>query len=337
MRIKAHIIFLILIICCGRSFAQIPRTIHIQGQLLSAGLAAADGEHSITISLYDARQSGTLLYSETQKVQTMNGLFSATLGSVTPLPQSLTFSDEYFAGVAFDGNPEEFPTTAFTSAPYALHAGSANGLTEHAHIPQNLFTLSSTPGGFASGDLGGYYPAPIVSKIRGEPVTPYFPDLYDRLRWDGKMWQLYHMPMPNTFLVYGDTVMPVTKNSSAVIHFFSDSANELVEDSNYVDLTRSHFLSPDSGLYEFSSMMQVNSSISDSSKTVTFLVGFTVNDKLKVTSEIAKLQFRHEINLEFTSSIRLTPGDRVRFILALVDGTGIFTLKRSEMAGLKMD
>ena len=46
----------------------------------------------------------------------------------------------------------------------------------------------SSPGGVAGGDLGGSYPAPVVTGIGGNPVSTATPTTGDALVWNGTEW-----------------------------------------------------------------------------------------------------------------------------------------------------
>ena len=118
----------------ARSNAQVPRTISYQGVLTNDG-AGLDGQHLITVALYDSLKGGTQLYQESHQLTVMNGIFDMEIGSISPFPLSLTFDQPYYLGVSIDGNPEMTPRVALDAAPYALSAGIAQlaeGLTSNA-------------------------------------------------------------------------------------------------------------------------------------------------------------------------------------------------------------
>ncbi len=120
------IILLIIGISCT-AFAQVPRTISYQGVLTDAqGNLIPDGNHTLTLKLYDAATNGSLLFIETQTVPVVKGVFNAIIGSVTALPASLAFDRAYFLGVSVDGGAELSPRTPLTAAPYALRAERAS-------------------------------------------------------------------------------------------------------------------------------------------------------------------------------------------------------------------
>ncbi len=104
--------------------AQVPRTISYQGVLTNNG-AAASGEHLITVALYDSPTSGTPLYQESHQVTIANGMFNIEIGSITPIPATLTFDAPYYLGVSIDGNSELTPRVSLDAAPYAITSGTA--------------------------------------------------------------------------------------------------------------------------------------------------------------------------------------------------------------------
>ncbi len=119
-------ITLILLLVCSVS-AQIPRTISFQGVLTDAqGNLVLDGNHALTLKLYDNVSSQNPLYTETQTVPVVKGVFNVIIGSVTALPASIAFDRAYFLGVAVDGGLELAPRTALTAVPYAIRADRAN-------------------------------------------------------------------------------------------------------------------------------------------------------------------------------------------------------------------
>lgn len=108
---------------CG----QVPRQISYQGVLTDAsGTPIPDGNHTLTVKLYDP--SGAELHAETHTVPVVRGTFNLIIGSVTPLPPSLTFDQQYQLGIAVDNGGELSPRVPFTAAPYALRAATASSL-----------------------------------------------------------------------------------------------------------------------------------------------------------------------------------------------------------------
>jgi pyruvate dehydrogenase E1 component beta subunit len=85
-----------------------------------------DGNHQLTLKLYDVATNGVSLYTETQTVPVVKGIFNVIIGSNTPLPQSLNFDRAYFLGVSVNSGNELAPRTTLTAVPYALRAERAN-------------------------------------------------------------------------------------------------------------------------------------------------------------------------------------------------------------------
>jgi trimeric autotransporter adhesin len=106
--------------------AQAPRTFSYQGVLTDgSGTFIPDGNHSLTIRLYETASGGSAVYEESQNVAVIKGIFNTVIGSITPIPDSLPFDRAYFLGVSIDGGTELVPRTAMSAAPYALFAKTA--------------------------------------------------------------------------------------------------------------------------------------------------------------------------------------------------------------------
>ncbi|MFA6235197.1 MAG: tail fiber domain-containing protein [Bacteroidota bacterium] len=117
----------VLFVLSFTAYSQIPRTISYQGVLADAqGNLVSDGNHQLSLKLFDAATNGNQLFEETQTVPVVKGLFNAIIGSVTPLPAALSFDRAYFLGVSIDGESELTPRTPLTAVPYALRAERAD-------------------------------------------------------------------------------------------------------------------------------------------------------------------------------------------------------------------
>jgi hypothetical protein len=115
------------------SVAQVPRTISFQGVLADAsGTLLPDGNYTLKLSLYENAVAGGSLWSETQTVPVVRGVFNAILGSVAPMPSSLAFDRAYFLGVTVGTGAELQPRTALTAVPYALRAAVADAVSSNA-------------------------------------------------------------------------------------------------------------------------------------------------------------------------------------------------------------
>lgn len=128
-------IAVLLVLSCT-AHAQVPRHISYQGVLADAqGNLVPDGNHELSLTLFDAATNGNALFTETQTVPVVNGIFNVIIGSVTVLPPSLSFDRAYFLGVRVNGGGELSPRTPLTAVPYALRAeraGVAEALAPNA-------------------------------------------------------------------------------------------------------------------------------------------------------------------------------------------------------------
>jgi hypothetical protein len=110
--------------------AQIPRTFSLQGVLTdAAGTPLSDGTHQIRVTLYSQSAGGSGLYAEIQPATVKDGVFSIVVGSVTPIPGTMSFDRQYYAGISVDGGPDLSPRTPLTAVPYALNAERAEEAT----------------------------------------------------------------------------------------------------------------------------------------------------------------------------------------------------------------
>ena len=147
--------------------AQVPRVISFQGVLADAiGTPLPDGPHQIRVGIYYGASGGTALYTELQNVTTSAGVFSMLIGTVTPLPASLTFDRPYHLGISVDGAAEMAPRTPLTSVPYALYSAKAIA-SDRAAVADSI-----APGaGGVVGSLNGLDGDVLIQGAGGTTVT----------------------------------------------------------------------------------------------------------------------------------------------------------------------
>jgi uncharacterized protein (TIGR02145 family) len=125
-------ILIVLIILTNNSLnAQVPLLINYQARLVNpaTSMPVTDGAYTITFSIYDAAAGGELLWTETQSVQLVNGIYSILLGSLNPLNSDLFTGPERYLGVTVGTDPEMVPRKQLVSVPYALHALTAENIS----------------------------------------------------------------------------------------------------------------------------------------------------------------------------------------------------------------
>jgi len=135
--------------------AQVDPTLSVQGILKkSNGVAVEDGNYNLTFRLYTTPTGGTALWTENQTdVEVSSGIYSATLGVITPL--TVAFDQLYYLGVTV-GSSELTPRILLTSAPYALSLiGQSNKFPSAGKVQADYIVVP--PGAPASGVAGKGY------------------------------------------------------------------------------------------------------------------------------------------------------------------------------------
>ena len=103
--------------------AAVPQVVSFQGRLTDARNTPRNGLFSIVFEIYEQPAGGAPLWAETQNsVMVDNGIFSAQLGSVTPIPLSALSADTRYLSVTVAGETLS-PRQRLLSTPYALNAG----------------------------------------------------------------------------------------------------------------------------------------------------------------------------------------------------------------------
>ena len=111
----------------GDALAQVPRIITYQGVFADqSGNPVPDGARTMTLRIYDEPTGGNILYTETQTVSFVRGVFNVAIGTVTPLPNTLQFDRPYYLGITVESDREFSPRTAFTTGAYAMRAALAD-------------------------------------------------------------------------------------------------------------------------------------------------------------------------------------------------------------------
>lgn len=172
--------------------AQIPQTLSYQGILTdSAGVPRPDGSYAFTFALYDVATGGNSLWSETRTLEVTRGLFSAVLGTVTPI--TLSFGTQYWLGIAVGNDPAVVPRVRLTSVAYSHTADSAtiagdiapgkavtsiNGLANAVSlVAGNNVVITPGSGSItigATGGGGGGLTLPFSDTINTTVATPAF-------------------------------------------------------------------------------------------------------------------------------------------------------------------
>lgn len=122
------------------AWAEVPPTMSYQGVLKENSIPVPDSSYSLTFRLY-ADTTQPALWTETQSLATSGGVFSAILGSVTPL--NLPFDQQYYLGTAVGGDPEMTPRVKLSSAPYSIRSSSSSQWSFHP-LTNAIVTTDST-------------------------------------------------------------------------------------------------------------------------------------------------------------------------------------------------
>ncbi|MDP3703564.1 MAG: hypothetical protein Q8R78_04190 [Candidatus Omnitrophota bacterium] len=110
--------------------AGVPRIIHYQGKITEPDGTPLTGDHTVKLRLYDAATEGAQLWEEQHQLSFAaddNGVFSLTLGSLTPFSTEITFNDPLWLTIEVDGGGEFSPRLPLAAASYAINADQLDG------------------------------------------------------------------------------------------------------------------------------------------------------------------------------------------------------------------
>ncbi len=150
--------------------AQVPQGFTYQGVIEDNGVPV-NGMATLAVSLSD--KGGSVLYLETlQNVVVTNGIFDILIGGSTPFPTTMTFNEQYFLTmvVTTAGNTTTLAPMPLWDAPYALNAGTVNGISASAvPVAGDLFPVPIGTGYTGTAKLDpGFLPL-IPNSLLGTP------------------------------------------------------------------------------------------------------------------------------------------------------------------------
>jgi hypothetical protein len=129
---------------CAQSFSQV---LSFQGRLCGTdGSPLADGEYSVQFTIYDAETNGTALWSETQTVVQIGGVFSAKLGSVTAFPGDLFADGDRWLGIKVGDDPEIGQRVQFTPSPWSIFSANAGADDDWTFSGNDIYRLDGNVG-----------------------------------------------------------------------------------------------------------------------------------------------------------------------------------------------
>ena len=121
----------------GVGLGQVPQKLNYQGFLANSfSTPITNPSLSIVFRIYNVPSGGSALFTETQTVAVINGIFNVVLGTNSAL--TLPFDVQYYLGVTVGADAEMTPRQQLTSSAYALNAASvADGAITLSKIAAN--------------------------------------------------------------------------------------------------------------------------------------------------------------------------------------------------------
>ncbi len=122
---KSLLIVILVFLWVFVSNAQVPQLINYQGLLTDATDNPIDGSRTIQFKIYPTETGGSEEWSEIHTVTVSNGLFSALLGSITPIPYTLFDGNDKYLALKVGSDEEMIPRKRLVSVGYAFRAYDA--------------------------------------------------------------------------------------------------------------------------------------------------------------------------------------------------------------------
>ncbi|HOP06673.1 MAG TPA: hypothetical protein PLF13_05200 [candidate division Zixibacteria bacterium] len=130
---RTALLIVSLFLIIGSAQAAVPQLITYQGRLTGTdGQPVADATYSVDFAIFSTATIGftSPLWSETQSVNTTNGLFTVLLGAVNPMDPSIFNGDVRYLSLIVEGGAQSDPRIPMVSVPYAMNAGNVSGSDE---------------------------------------------------------------------------------------------------------------------------------------------------------------------------------------------------------------
>ncbi len=107
--------------------AAFPRLMNYQGRIDDAnGNPVADANYNVAFRLFNTSAAGTALWTETQPVTTVDGVFSVLLGSLDTIPEFIWYQDSAFLEIQPQGSDPVLPRSLIAVVPYSWRSRNSD-------------------------------------------------------------------------------------------------------------------------------------------------------------------------------------------------------------------